>query len=89
MRFLDCSWVVRGVAAVTSAAECAPLTEAALNKVIKPLIFEYWAVVVTASWSRAAPLLVESEARFPKCASNCDLISSEEKGMADYKPVGG
>ena len=40
------------------AAACDVLTAAAFNEVSKALIYEYWVVVVAASWSRAAPLLV-------------------------------
>ena len=89
MRFLDCSWEVGGAAVVVAAAECAPLAAAAFNEVSKALIYEYWVVVVAASWSRAAPLLVEAEAILSKCPSNCVIISSEERDMAGRQPVGG
>ena len=89
MRFLDCSWVVGGVAEVAATAECEPLTAAAFNKVSKDLIYKYCLVVVAASWSRAAPLLVVAEARLLKCPSNCAIISSEERGMAGFLQVGG
>ena len=75
--------------AVSAAVACDVLMAAAFNKVSKALIYEYWVVVVAASWSRDAPLLVAPEARLLKCPSNCAIISSEEIGMAGYRPVGG
>ena len=55
-----------GVAAVTAAAEWEPLMETAFNEVRKELISKYWVVVVAASWSRDAPMLVAAEARLSK-----------------------
>ena len=89
MRFLAFSWVIGGVAAVSAAAECEPFPEVAFNEASKGLISEYWVVVVAASWSRAAPLFLAAEARLSKEPSNCALISSEERGMAGLRPVGG
>ena len=74
---------------MAAATECKPLTAAAFNEARKDLISEYWVAVVAASWSRAAPLFVTADARLSKWSSNCDIISSEEKGMAGRWPVGG
>ena len=81
--------MVRGDAAVAAAAECELLTAAAFNEVSRALISKYWVVVVVASWLRALPLVVAAEARLLKCLSNCDIISSEERGMVGCRPVGG
>ena len=63
MRFLACSWVIRGVVAVETAAECELLPAAAFNEASKDLISEYWVLLVESSWSRAAPLFGAAEAR--------------------------
>ena len=88
MRFLDCSWLVGGDAAVAAVAECEPLTVVTFNKVSRALNSEYWVVVEAASWSRAAPLLVVAKARLSKCLSNCAIISLEDRGVAGCRPVG-
>ena len=74
---------------MAAAAACDILMVAVFNKVSRALISEYWVVVVAVCWSRAAPLLVEAEARLLKFPSNCAIISSEKRGMAGRQPVGG